>query len=56
MNIRDAKALQTASLETPTELGSNVVRDVSVACRLFFPANTSRHPVGISVGIGSNRR
>src|SRR6267378_4683345 len=31
MNIRDAKALQAASLETPTELGSNGVRDISVA-------------------------
>jgi Ferritin-like domain len=36
MNIRDAKALQTASLETPTELGSNVVRDVSVALNVLL--------------------
>jgi starvation-inducible DNA-binding protein len=36
MNIRDANALQTASLETPTELGSNVVRDVSVALNVLL--------------------
>jgi starvation-inducible DNA-binding protein len=31
MNVRDAKALQIASLETPTDLGSNAVRDISGA-------------------------
>jgi starvation-inducible DNA-binding protein len=36
MNVRDAKALQTALLETPTELGSNVVRDVSVALNVLL--------------------
>ena len=36
MNVRDAKALQTASLETPTELGSNVVRDISVALNVLL--------------------
>jgi starvation-inducible DNA-binding protein len=36
MNIRDAKALQAASLETPTELGSNGVRDISVALNVLL--------------------
>src|SRR6202043_2028527 len=36
MNVRDAKALQIASLETPTELGSNVVRDISVALNVLL--------------------
>src|ERR1700730_10931306 len=36
MNVRDAKALQTASLQTPTELGSNVVRDISVALNVLL--------------------
>jgi starvation-inducible DNA-binding protein len=31
MNVRDAKALQIASLKTPTDLGSNAVRDISGA-------------------------
>lgn len=31
MNVRDAKVLQIASLETPTDLGSNAVRDISGA-------------------------
>lgn len=31
MNISDAKALQIVSLETPTDLGSNSVRDISGA-------------------------
>src|ERR1700694_250567 len=31
MNVRDAKALQIASLETSTDLGSNAVRDISGA-------------------------
>jgi starvation-inducible DNA-binding protein len=28
MNVRDAKALRAASLETPTDLGANAVRDI----------------------------
>jgi starvation-inducible DNA-binding protein len=36
MNVRDARALQTASLVTPTELGSNVVRDISVALNVLL--------------------
>jgi starvation-inducible DNA-binding protein len=36
MNVRDARALQTASLETPTELGSNVVRDISVTLNVLL--------------------
>jgi starvation-inducible DNA-binding protein len=36
MNVRDAKALQIASLETPTELGSNVARDISVALNVLL--------------------
>jgi starvation-inducible DNA-binding protein len=36
MNVHDAKALQTASLETPTDLESNVVRDVSVALNVLL--------------------
>jgi starvation-inducible DNA-binding protein len=36
MNVRDAKVLQTASLETPTELGSNGVRDISVALNILL--------------------
>ena len=36
MNVRDAKALQIASLETPTELGSTVVRDISVALNVLL--------------------
>jgi starvation-inducible DNA-binding protein len=36
MNVHDAKALQAASLETPTELGSNTVRDISVALNVLL--------------------
>src|SRR6202035_5146254 len=36
MNVRDAKALQIASLETPTDLGSNAVRDVSGALNILL--------------------
>src|SRR6202011_683267 len=36
MNVRYAKAFQTASLETPTELGSNVVPDISVALNVLL--------------------
>jgi len=28
MNLRDAKALQIASLETPADLGSNALHDI----------------------------
>ena len=31
MNARDAKALRAAPLETPTDLGSDAVRDISAA-------------------------
>src|ERR1700726_12366 len=36
MNVRDAKALQIASLETPTDLGSNAVRDISGALNILL--------------------
>src|ERR1700688_1692258 len=36
MNVRDAKALQIASLETPTDLGSNAVGDISGALRILL--------------------
>src|ERR1700694_2016173 len=36
MNVRDAKALQIASLETSTDLGSNAVRDVSGALNILL--------------------
>jgi starvation-inducible DNA-binding protein len=36
MNVRDAKVLQTAPLETPTGLGSNAVRDISGALNLLL--------------------
>jgi starvation-inducible DNA-binding protein len=36
MNIRHAKALQLAPLETPTDLGSNAVRDISSALNLLL--------------------
>jgi starvation-inducible DNA-binding protein len=36
MNIRDAHALQIASLETPTNLGSNPVQDISVALNFLL--------------------
>ena len=36
MNVRDAKALQNASLQTPTDLGPNAVRDISVALNVLL--------------------
>ena len=36
MNIRDAKALQSASLQTPTGLGSQAVRDISGALNILL--------------------
>ena len=36
MNVRDAKALRKASLETPTDLGSNAVRDISGALNVLL--------------------
>jgi starvation-inducible DNA-binding protein len=36
MNVRDAKALQIASLETSTDLGSNAVRDISDALNILL--------------------
>lgn len=36
MNVRDAKALQIASLETPTDLGSSAVRDISGALNILL--------------------
>ena len=36
MNARDAKALRTAPLETPTDLGSDAVRDISGALNVLL--------------------
>jgi starvation-inducible DNA-binding protein len=36
MNVRHAKALQNASLETPTDLGSDAVRDVASALNILL--------------------
>ena len=36
MNIRDAKALQNAPLKTPTDLGSNAIRDISGALNILL--------------------
>jgi starvation-inducible DNA-binding protein len=36
MNIHDARALQSASLETPTDLGSNAVQDISGALSILL--------------------
>src|ERR1700674_5179198 len=36
MNVRDAKALQIASLETPTDLGNEAVRDISKALNILL--------------------
>src|ERR1700733_14712785 len=36
MNIRDAKTLQKAPLETPTGLGPNAVRDISAALNILL--------------------
>jgi starvation-inducible DNA-binding protein len=36
MNARDAKALRTAPLETPTDLGSDAVRDLSGALNILL--------------------
>lgn len=36
MNPRDPKALQTAALQTPTDLGSNAVRDIAGALSILL--------------------
>jgi starvation-inducible DNA-binding protein len=36
MNARDAKALRAAPLETPTDLGSEAVRDISAALNVLL--------------------
>src|SRR6202049_3144444 len=36
MNVHDAKALQIASLEAPTDLGSNAVQDISGALNILL--------------------
>ena len=36
MNVRDAKELRKAPLETPTDLGSNAVRDISGALNVLL--------------------
>jgi starvation-inducible DNA-binding protein len=36
MNVRHAKALQSASLETPTDLGSDAVRDIAAALNVLL--------------------
>jgi starvation-inducible DNA-binding protein len=36
MNARDAKALRAAPLQTPTDLGSNAVRDISAALNVLL--------------------
>jgi starvation-inducible DNA-binding protein len=36
MNVHDAKALQTASLETPTDFGSSAVWDISGALNILL--------------------
>src|SRR5690349_16636088 len=36
MNVRDAKVLRKAPLETPTDLGSSAVRDISVALNVLL--------------------
>ena len=36
MNVRDAKVLHTAPLETPTDLGSNAVRDIAGALNILL--------------------
>src|SRR5208283_3486410 len=36
MNVRDAKALQKAPLETPTDLCENAVRDISGALNVLL--------------------
>src|ERR1700693_5317366 len=36
MNVHDAKALQITPLETPTDLGSNAVRDISGALNILL--------------------
>lgn len=36
MNVRDAKAVRTAPLETPTDLKSNAVRDISGALNILL--------------------
>ncbi len=36
MNVRDARALRSASLQTPTDLGPNAVRDIAVALNVLL--------------------
>ncbi|MGA8950264.1 MAG: DNA starvation/stationary phase protection protein, partial [Xanthobacteraceae bacterium] len=36
MNPRDPKSLQTAALQTPTDLGSNAVRDIAGALSILL--------------------
>jgi starvation-inducible DNA-binding protein len=36
MNVQDAKDLRKAPLETPTDLGSNAVRDISGALNILL--------------------
>src|ERR1700757_695089 len=36
MNVRHAKALQNASIDTPTDLGSDAVRDISAALTVLL--------------------
>ena len=36
MNVRDAKVLRKAPLETPTDLGSSAVRDISAALNVLL--------------------
>ena len=36
MNVRDARTLRSAPLETPTDLGSNAVRDISGALNVLL--------------------
>src|SRR5437660_5672658 len=36
MKVRDARALRSASLQTPTDLGPNAVRDIAVALNVLL--------------------
>jgi hypothetical protein len=42
MDVRHAKALQNASLETPTDLGSDAVRDIAAALNVLLAWMISR--------------
>ena len=42
MNPRDPKALQTGALQTPTDLGSNAVRDIAGALSILLAENVSK--------------